>query len=70
MFSNVRPDLVGVFVAVSKDTIDKIDDIPANAKRLAELLNQGGIPFNWARDETAKKEEFFLVIANAPFFAR
>jgi hypothetical protein len=62
--------VVGVFVGVSKEAISKIDEIPANARRLAELLSLGGISFNWGTDEAAKKGEFFLVVGNAPFAER
>jgi hypothetical protein len=70
LFNNVRPDLVGVFVVVSNEAISNIDEIPANSKRLAELLSQAGISFSWGTDEAAKKGEFFLVVGNALFAER
>jgi hypothetical protein len=67
-FSNVRPDLVGLFIGVSKETNGKIDQAPANARTLARLLDEAGISYGVALGEN-KKDEFSLVVGNAPFAA-
>jgi hypothetical protein len=69
LFSDARPDLVGLFVSVSKETNGKIDEMPINARTLARMLDEAGISYSWGLDEI-KKDEFFLVVGNAPFAAR
>jgi hypothetical protein len=69
LFNKVRPDLVGLFIVVSKETNGKIDQAPANARILAQLFEEARISYQFALDEI-KKDEFSLVVGNAPFAAR
>lgn len=69
-FSKVRPDLVGLFIVISKETNGKIDQAPANARTLARLLDEARISYEFALGEEIKKDEFSVAVGNAPFAAR
>jgi len=64
LFANVRPDLLGVYISVSKD-INAEADLPKNAKTLVSILNSAQIKFKWAKDPMPK-EQFFLVVGYGP----
>lgn len=70
-FSDLRPDLTGLYIGLSKDIWPENTDldqtkIPPNAKKLAELLIAAQIPFHFGRDNKISGQQFFLVIGNAP----
>ena len=49
LFSNVKPDLLGVNISVNKD-ITKIDDLPPHAKTLGDIFKAAKIAFYvWSR---------------------
>jgi len=63
--SNVRPDLLGIYISVAK-SITRAEDAPPNARKLANILGVTGILFEWSADASTKDGEFFLVIGNGP----
>ena len=64
LFSNVKPDLLGVWISVNED-IKKVEDVPPHAKILSDLLTAAQIRFQWANDKIPK-EQFSLVIGYGP----
>jgi hypothetical protein len=65
LFSNVKADLLGVWISVPKDA-NKVEDLSPNAKKLADILTASEIQFGFGRDEIAK-DQLFLVVGNGPF---
>jgi hypothetical protein len=67
LFNNVRPDLVGLFIGISKFDLPP-NPLPDNAKRLAKILTDAKINFQFARtgDNSLKKGDFILAVGNAP----
>jgi hypothetical protein len=69
LFSHMRPDLTGLYVAVSKvHAGKKIEETPKNAQTLFKILSSSEIPINWAiwDVENTKDDEFYLLVGNAP----
>lgn len=68
LFSDVRPDLVGLYVGVSPKLKDKkLEEMPKNLQTLVKILQTAHIPSQWALDKNdAKEEDFSLVVGNAP----
>jgi hypothetical protein len=64
IFSNVRPDLLGVWISAAKE-VTKVEDLPPQAKRLGEILTEAQIVFAYGHDEIPK-DQFFLVVGNGP----
>jgi hypothetical protein len=65
LFNNLKPGLSGLFLVISKN-VDKPDDIPPNASKLATILKTSGIQFQMASDDTLPKAEFYLAVGDAP----
>jgi hypothetical protein len=65
-FTNVRPDLTGLWISVPKSLSGKkIEDTPKNIQTLAKILNGANIAWRFAIDQISDNE-FYLVIGNAP----
>jgi hypothetical protein len=68
MFSEVRPDLTGLFIGVSPLLKGKNpEEMPQKIQTLAKVLTAGQVPWQWAlAKEGTKEEDFSLVVGNAP----
>lgn len=79
LFSSVKPDLTGLYVAVSPSFAPKedaagvlpMDELPKNAKKLMDFLQEAQIPARWgvyknSEPPQQKDDDFFLIIGNAP----
>lgn len=67
MFSNVKPDLLGVWISIAKE-ITQVEDVPPNAKKLADILTAAQIQFAYGHDDVPK-DQFALVVGNGPMSA-
>jgi hypothetical protein len=66
LFSNVRPDLVGLFISIPKSASDKtIEQLPKNTRTLIGIFSRANIRGQLGLDDI-KEEEVYLVIGNAP----
>jgi hypothetical protein len=67
-FSNVRPDLVGLYLVVAKKFSGKnIQELPDHPRLLAKILNDAKIAGQWSTDvDDTLGDEPVLVIGNAP----
>jgi hypothetical protein len=71
-FSKVRPDLVGIYLAVTPSLVAKIKDKPLdesqeNLKALRSILDFSQLSAQWASfDDDTKQDHFYLLIGNAP----
>jgi len=66
VFANVRADLLGVYISISKEWKGaKTEELPPNVRKLGELLYGAGIPIKLAMDEMPK-DDFFLVVGYGP----
>ena len=64
-FSDVRPDLLGMYIGVRKDT--KLEELPPNARTLGDILHAAEIPWDFAYgDAKMKDDEFYIVVGNGP----
>lgn len=64
-FTNLKPDLVGFYLTVAAG-IEKMEDVPFNAARMAKILAAAQIPFEWSYDPSLTKDQFCLSVGNAP----
>ncbi len=67
-FSDLRPDITGLYVAVPKEQIGKKnEDLPKNLGTLLGVLNRAKISGKGiAIDEKANGDDFSLIVGNAP----
>ena len=68
-FSDLRPDLVGLYVGVSPALKGKtIDELPRNIGAIFKILGAAQIPVQGAalEKDIAKEEDFYLEVGNAP----
>jgi hypothetical protein len=67
LFSNVRPDLVGLYVSIPKNLAGKkMDELPPNLATLLKILSAAEIPGKGVAVDELKDDEFYLVVGNAP----
>jgi hypothetical protein len=67
MFSNIRPDLTGLKLAVSEKYKGKaMPELPKNVRTLAEILIRANIEGEFAINPDLKEDDFALAIGNAP----
>jgi hypothetical protein len=68
LFSNVRPDLTGLYISISKIHEGKpFEKMPKDIRTLATILAAANIPGKgYALDDGMKEDEFYLVVGNAP----
>jgi hypothetical protein len=68
MFSQVRPDLTGLYIGVSPLLKGKkFEEMPKKIQTLAKILNDGHVNWQWALGtEQTKEDDFSLVVGNAP----
>jgi hypothetical protein len=73
LFSNVRPDLTGLYIGLSNALWEKmlgksyLDWPDKNLITLAQLLQTANIEFQWSHfDDGTKEDHFYLVVGNAP----
>jgi hypothetical protein len=68
LFSNVRPDLVGVYIGVAKKFEGKnIEELPDHDRMMGTILNEAHIPAQWSLDrDDSLGDEPTLVVGNAP----
>jgi hypothetical protein len=64
LFANVKPDLLGVWLSVNKE-ITRIEDLPPDAKKLADILAVAEIQFGYGHDDIPKGQ-FSLIVGNGP----
>jgi hypothetical protein len=67
-FSDIRPDLTGLYVGVPKEQLGKkSEDLPKNLRLFLGILNRAQISGKGiALDEKATGDEFSLIVGNAP----
>jgi hypothetical protein len=68
LFSNVRPDLTGLYIGVAKKYAGtNIQELPEHVRLIAKILEDAKIQGQWALDnDDSLGEEPTLVIGNAP----
>lgn len=69
LFSNVRPDLVGLYIGLAEAQKNKkLEELPKNVQVLAHLLADGQISASFALDngKRLKSDDFVLVVGNPP----
>lgn len=71
MFNNLRRDLVGLSISVSKkylheDKTMKPSEFPPNVQKLAQILVQAGIGGEWSWNDGLKDDDFAIAIGNGP----
>jgi hypothetical protein len=67
-FSRLRPDFQGIAIGVAAEWQGKsADDLPANPRTLAKILNEAQIPFDLiASDIVEGKDTVMLIVGNGP----
>jgi len=68
LFSNVRPDLVGLYLGVAqKNGGKKIEDLPEHARTLAKIFEDAKIAAQWGLDkDDSLGDEVALIVGNPP----
>jgi hypothetical protein len=68
LFSNVRPDLVGLYIGIAKKYAGKnIEDLPEHPRLLAKLLEEAKIQGQWGLDkDDSLGEDAAIVVGNPP----
>jgi hypothetical protein len=73
LFNNVRPDLTGAYIGVSKSLAEKVKagkadkEIEKHMSLLATLFNEAKVPGSWSMyDDGTKQDNFYLIIGNPP----
>lgn len=68
LFSNVRPDLAGLYVGIPKELVGKKnEELPKNLRVLLGMLNRAKVTGQGlAIDDTLTGEDFSLLVGNAP----
>jgi hypothetical protein len=67
-FSDIRPDLVGIYLGVAKKYSNKqANDLPEHARMLAKIFEDAHINAQWALDkDDSLGDESVIAIGNAP----
>jgi hypothetical protein len=68
LFSNVRPDLVGLYIVAAKKFGGKnFQDLPGHIQTMAKIFNDAKIPGEWSTDfDDSLGDDPALVVGNAP----
>ena len=67
-FSNIRPDLTGLYIGVPKEQVGKKnEELPKNLATLLRIFSAAQLRGNGiATDDTLKGDQFAIIVGNAP----